>query len=344
MSCGCSFDGIISKSKSIKKIIETVKKVAKTDVSVLITGESGTGKELVARSIHLNSGRPGPFVGINCAAIPEEILESELFGYVKGAFTGACQTKEGKFQFANNGTIFLDEIAEMSPRLQAKLLRVIQEKTVQKLGSLNEEHISARIIAATNKDLRKEVEAGRFREDLLYRLEVVHLHIPPLRERLEDVPCLIEYFFKKFCQKYSKELKLKQSFIKAALNYDFRGNVRELQNLVERAVILAENDYITAKDLPNYVREKIPIECLLDDDEAEEQSLDKPESDGQLSLLELPDGESLDLTKYVQEIERELILRAIRKANGNKSLAAQMLCLNRTTLIEKMKRLCKEAA
>lgn len=340
----CYFDGIISASESIHKIIETIKKVSKTEVSVLITGESGTGKELVARSIHENSGRPGPFVGINCAAIPEEILESELFGYVKGAFTGACQTKEGKFQFANNGTIFLDEIAEMSPRLQAKLLRVIQERTVQKLGSVNDEPITARIVAATNKDLRREVEAGRFREDLLYRLEVVHLHLPPLRERPEDIPCLIEYFFKKFCQKYSRNLKLGPSFISAALHYDFRGNVRELQNLVERAVILAEGSVITANDLPGYVRERIPADVLLKEDDSPVQSIVENPSSEQVSILELPEDDPVDLTKYVQEVERELILRAIRKANGNKSLAAQMLGLNRTTLIEKMKRLCREAA
>ncbi len=329
-----NFAGIITASYKLIKVCEQIEKVATTDATILVTGESGTGKELVARAIHKLSKRSGNFISINCAAIPDDILESELFGYVKGAFTGAFNSREGKFQAANKGTLFLDEIGEMSLRLQAKLLRVIQDKTVQKLGSNVDEQVDVRIVAATNKNLRDEVVKGNFREDLLYRLEVVHFELPPLRERKEDISVLAHHFLEKFKSKYSKNISMSQSFIEPLKMHEFRGNVRELQNIIERAVLLCDSPELTSKDLPAYVLKNIDVK-----EEYKTDVCDKKE----LQTFNL-DFDRINLVEFLTNIEKEIILRALEKAGGNKTVAAEMLNVNRTTLIEKIKRLCKEAA
>ncbi|MCX7952422.1 MAG: sigma-54 dependent transcriptional regulator [Deltaproteobacteria bacterium] len=343
------FEGIVTVSSKMKKICQMIERVAPSDATVLITGESGTGKELIARAIHRLSGRRGAFIGLNCAAIPEDILESELFGYVKGAFTGATTTREGKFQSAHGGTLFLDEIGDMSYRLQAKLLRIIQEKSVQKVGSSTDEKIDVRLVVATNKNLHLEVKNGTFREDLLYRLDVVHVELPPLRDRREDIPVLCRHFFDKFCRKYSRSLKLSPEFVSVLSRYDFRGNVRELQNILERVVLLAEGDMVTVNDLPRHVLETVAAQNVADITLEEMETVDMtPEEQNVNDLFNKITGvwelDGIDLQRLLQDIEKELILRALNKANGNKSLAAQFLNINRTTLIEKLKRLCKEAA
>ncbi|MCS6893958.1 MAG: sigma-54 dependent transcriptional regulator, partial [Deltaproteobacteria bacterium] len=304
MSRIINFNGIISASPTIVKICETIQKVAKSEATILVTGESGTGKELVARAIHKLSQRSGEFVGINCAAIPEDILESELFGFTKGAFTGAFQNREGKFHSANGGTLFLDEIGEMSLRLQAKLLRVIQERTIQRLGSSTFETIDTRIIAATNKNLREEVEKGNFREDLLYRLEVVQIELPPLRQRIDDIEVLANYFFDRYKKKYNRDLVIKSSFIEALKLHEFRGNVRELQNIIERVVLLNETGTITYKDLPNYVLDKIKDRLAFDDLDSPPTKTSEEKKD-QFNGINIFEFEKLDLNKFLNEIERE---------------------------------------
>ena len=234
-----------TRNSQMKKIYELAKKVAPSSSTILILGESGTGKEVLAKYIHFCSKRKGPFVTINCAAIPEELLEAELFGYEKGAFTGAIKSKPGKFEIANKGTLFLDEIGDLSLKLQAKLLRVIQEKQVERLGSDHSIKVDVRILAATNKDLEKEVQEGRFREDLFFRLNVIPIKLPPLRERKEDIPLLTQFFLKRICEREGiEEKKLTSQAIKALLNYPWPGNIRELENFIERVVILSENNII----------------------------------------------------------------------------------------------------
>ncbi|RKX63055.1 MAG: sigma-54-dependent Fis family transcriptional regulator, partial [Thermodesulfobacteriota bacterium] len=239
-----------TRNSQMKKIYELAKKVAPSSSTILILGESGTGKEVLAKYIHFCSKRKGPFVTINCAAIPEELLEAELFGYEKGAFTGAIKSKPGKFEIANKGTLFLDEIGDLSLKLQAKLLRVIQEKQVERLGSDHSIKVDVRILAATNKDLEKEVQEGRFREDLFFRLNVIPIKLPPLRERKEDIPLLTQFFLKRICEREGiEEKKFTSQAIKALLNYPWPGNIRELENFIERVVILSENNIIGIEDL-----------------------------------------------------------------------------------------------
>ena len=321
----------------MKEVYQLAKKVAPSSSTVLILGESGTGKEVLAKYIHFNSKRQGPFVAINCAAIPEELLEAELFGYEKGAFTGAIKTKPGKFEIANKGTLFLDEIGDLSAKLQAKLLRVLQERQVERLGGEHPIKVDVRIIAATNKDLEKEVEAGRFREDLFYRLNVIPIKLPPLRKRKEDIALLANFFLKKVCEREGVPLKrLSEKSLQRLLDYHWPGNVRELENLVERLVILTDKEIIEPEDL------SYPFGISLGSEEIElirtPMSLFSVSSNQEgLALPDLTE-EGVDLTSLIKEIEVFYLKKALEKASGVKTKAAKLLKLNRTTFIEKLKK------
>jgi transcriptional regulator with PAS, ATPase and Fis domain len=308
----------IGEHQLMQKIYAMVHRVATTDATVLITGESGTGKELVARSIHnLGARTTHPFVAINCAALPEELLESELFGHVRGAFTGALSSRVGMFQLADHGTIFLDEIGEMAMSLQAKLLRVLQSKEIRPVGADRVTAVNVRVIAATNKDLNREVEKGAFREDLFYRLQVIPIHLPPLRARRSDIPLLVRYFLEKNRHKYSNMLQISEDAMVYLWEYDWPGNVRELENLVERMAILSDTGMLVPEDLPPHVRSFIS-----------EKKLPHPDfSDGEVNLREV-----------LEQFEGRLIEEALRRTKGNKTAAAQMLGLKRTTLVAKLRR------
>ncbi len=261
-----SFAEMIGKNKQMQMLFSMIEKVAPTPASVLITGESGTGKELVARAIHNYSPRDKePFISVNCAALPDSLLESELFGHEKGAFTGAIALRKGRFEMADRGTLFLDEIGEMALPLQAKLLRILQEKTFQRVGGTHEQKVDVRIVAATNKDLKEEVEAGRFREDLYYRLNVLHLHLPPLRERPDDIPLLVEHFVGKFARQLNKpDLKVSPAALRFLTTLSWEGNVRELENTIERASILCINSTINPEDVqPEGGTEKVASKLPL---------------------------------------------------------------------------------
>jgi DNA-binding NtrC family response regulator len=313
------FENFVGDSLQMNKVFRIIEKVANTDSTVLILGESGTGKELVARAIHYHSmRREKPLIPVNCGAIPEELLESELFGHEKGAFTNAIKTRIGRFELSNGGTIFLDEIAEMSPHLQVKLLRVLQEQEFERLGGTKTIKCDIRVLAATNKDLDKLVEEGSFREDLYYRLKVIPINIPPLRERKSDIPLLIHHFLKTMSQTKEKKIKgISKDAIKALSNYNWPGNVRELENIIERMVILADGEELTVQDLP----EKI----------LQEHSTD------QLGHPIIPD-DGFSLNNAINEYERLLIIRALEKADWVKNRAAKLLNMNRTTLVEKIKK------
>jgi DNA-binding NtrC family response regulator len=314
-----AFENIIGQSVQMLEIFELVRNVADSDSTILIYGESGTGKELVAKAIHYQSPRgEKPFVPINCAAIPSELLESELFGYEKGAFTGAHRTKIGRFEYANAGTLFLDEIGEMSPHLQAKLLRVLQDKTIERLGGVRPIPVDVRIVAATNQDLEKAMEEGKFREDLYYRLSVIPIHIPPLRERKEDIPLLVDHFLAKFNREKKREVEgISPEAMELLMQYPWPGNVRELENLIERLVVLKRRGIIRPEDLPDKFR-GVSVKQYID-------------------RFVLPE-DGIDFTNAVQQFERELILQALRKTKGVKKEAAKLLHMKRTTLIQKMKR------
>lgn len=313
---GFNMSNIIGKSRAMRELIDMVAMVSPSDATVLITGESGTGKELVAKSIHANSRRNEKgFVVVNCAALTETLLESELFGHEKGAFTGADRRREGRFMQADQGTIFLDEIGEMSHVMQAKLLRVLQEKEIQRVGGAETLPVDVRIIAATNRDLQQEVAEGNFREDLYYRLNVVTLTVPPLRERSDDIPLLAAYFLEKYAARNRKQLKgFTPVAMDALIKYDWPGNVRELENAVERAVILSTGEYLTEKVFP-------------------------------LSILQDYDGESNtsgvrsdpEEPRSLEAVERQAIMDALKASGGNKSEAARMLGINRKTLYTKLK-------
>lgn len=320
-----SFLNIISGCPEMHKIFGVVEKVAKTRSTVLILGESGTGKELIAQALHSLSGRAGKLVPVNCGAIPEDILESELFGHEKGAFTGAVASRIGRFQLADGGTIFLDEIGEMSPKLQVKLLRVLQERRVDPVGSSKSIEVDVRVIAATNKDLAEEVKAGRFREDLFYRLQVVPVSLPPLRERRGDIQLLAESFLRRQAEELSRPtLSLSEETVRVFNRYPWPGNVRELENLIERLSILAEGDSIEPQQLPEHVHE---LRAQV------------TESFGQITLP--PVG--VDFNALVEDYENRLISSALSQTGGNKKAAARLLGLNRTTLVEKIKKKGLEA-
>ncbi len=312
---------IIGTSVGIQKVRDLIEKVADTDSTVLILGESGTGKELVARALHYGSSRSAkPFVPINCGAIPEDLLESELFGYEKGAFTGAIATKIGRFEAADCGTIFLDEIGDMSPGLQVKILRVLQEKEFERVGGRNTIKVDVRVVAATNQDLEQAVEEKRFRKDLFYRLNVIPVNLPSLRERREDIQILLHHFIGKISGRRKKSIKgVTQEAVKIFEAYDWPGNIRELENLVERLMVLKEDgSLIDHEDLP---------------DKIGKSNAEQYRNGG----VELP-HDGIDFNAVVDNFEKNLILSALRRVNGVKKKAAEYLNINRTTLIEKMKR------
>ncbi|WP_319405410.1 sigma-54 dependent transcriptional regulator [uncultured Desulfosarcina sp.] len=308
---------IIGKSDAMKALLEMLAMVAPSEATVLITGESGTGKELVARSLHVNSPRKEqPLVVVNCAAITETLLESELFGHEKGAFTGADMRREGRFMQADRGTIFLDEIAETSPSMQAKLLRVLQQKEIQRVGGNDVIQVDVRIVSATNRDLEAEVAEGRFREDLFYRLNVMPLNVPPLRERRDDIPLLADHFLRKYAEKNRKSVKgFSPMAMDMLLKYDWPGNVRELENALERAVILLTGEHITEKQLPLNVAKKYPgLEMST------------------TTMTSASNG-----TRSLEEIEKEAILSTLSATDGNKSESARRLGITRKTLHNKLK-------
>jgi two-component system response regulator HydG len=309
---------IIGKSKAMRALFNMIAMVAPTEATVLVTGESGTGKELVAKAIHAGSPRAaGPLVAVNCAALSETLLESELFGHEKGAFTGAERRREGRFLAANKGSIFLDEIGEIAQPIQAKLLRVIQEREIQRVGGDKPVGVDVRILAATNRDLKKEVEAGRFREDLYYRLNVVTVTVPPLRERAEDIPLLAQFFLARFAEKNRKRIK---GFTPSAMDHLIRcpwpGNVRELENAVERAVILSVGEYVSERELP------------LCDPVGGEVASPAAAADAAAGLAGRP----------LEDVEREVILATLDSCDGNKSEAARVLGITRATLHKKLKK------
>jgi two-component system NtrC family response regulator len=309
------FESIVGQSKILLPVLEMASRVAQRDSTVLIRGETGTGKELLARAIHQNSRRKSqPFVTINCGAIPRDLLESELFGYAKGSFTGAFAPKRGKVETADGGTLFLDEIGELPPELQVKLLRLIQQGEVEKVGATSPAIVDVRIIAATHRNLKNLIEDGAFREDLYYRLAVIPLELPPLRQRLEDVPELVQHLFLKAKQKHSlPNLRLSPALVARFCGYRWPGNVRELENVIERLAVLSDGEEITLDDLPDFLRKE------------------KPETEG-LQLELPPNGISLDA------VEKELIERALQKFDGNQTKAASFLDISRRTLIYRMEK------
>ena len=310
-------DDIIGLSPAMRGVMELIRATASLDSTILITGESGTGKELAARAIHRQSPRSDrPFVTINCAALPESLLEAELFGHERGAFTGAVRDRKGKFELAHGGTIFLDEIGEMPLAAQSRLLRVIQEKTVERLGGGREIGVDVRIVAATNRDLRREVDAGRFREDLYYRLNVIPLHLPPLRERRADIIPLAEWFIRRFAARMGRPVREIAPEVRAALHdYHYPGNVRELENALERAVALCRSDRITLLDLPCEFSRVVGIPC-------EEGKRSTPVT---------------SLTRARIELEKKAIEQALTITRHRKGEAAKLLNISRKTLWEKMK-------
>ncbi len=310
--------GLVGKSAAMKNVFETIHLVADTLTTVLITGESGTGKELVARAIHYTSKcSEGPFFAINCAALPESLLESELFGYMKGAFTDASKDKPGYFELAQSGTLFLDEIGDMSLNLQSKLLRVLEEKQFIPLGGTKSVQVDVRVIAATHQDLSQWMKEGKFREDLFYRLNVVSLHLPALRERKEDIPLLFSHFLNTYGAQYKKNVSLSQDALKLLVDYAFPGNVRELENIVERMVIFAKSETLQPEDMPQEVkeqRERLPFEK---------------------ELLQLPFNDAKE--KLLSSFEKNYIAGLLKKMDGNVSHAAKHAQMHRRQLQRKLK-------
>jgi DNA-binding NtrC family response regulator len=304
-----SFESIIGKSAPMKQVFETIELVAPSRANVLIYGESGTGKEMIADAIHHNSPRrEKPYVKVHCAAIPETLLESELFGHEKGAFTGAIARKRGRFELANQGTLFLDEIGEISPQMQVKLLRVIQQREFERVGGEGPIRVDLRIISATNKNLKEEIDRGNFREDLYYRLDVVSIHVPPLRERRDDVPLMVHKFIEEFSQENEKSVEgITNGALQALVSYRWPGNVRELRNVIESIVVLTRKSIISEQDIPSYIMSK-----------------------DERSSLRLPAGVSLP------EAEKQLILFTLENSGGNKTKTAETLNIGRKTLHRKL--------
>lgn len=371
--------GIIGEDTSLAEVFKILRKVAPTDSTVLVTGESGTGKEVLVRTLHKESKRANaPFIPVNCGAIPKELLESELFGHEKGAFTHAIRTKPGRFELAEGGTIFLDEIGEMDTSLQVKILRVLQEKEIERVGGNGPKKIDVRIVAATNRDLEQEVALGNFREDLYYRLNVIPLHLPPLRDRGNDIITLAEHFLKHFCEKKEREqLTLSEEVAKVFLNYAWPGNVRELENFTERLSILADGPQIVLSDLspkilngvgdisklpplPEEIRIKeinaaaakepaISLNSSVTHEEKKsltslltqgfsDMAKSLPKSANALPTLSDMKNSNMNLKDFLDMIEDRIINEALEQVEGVKNQAAEILGMKRTTLIEKLKK------
>lgn len=315
------FDNIVGQSESIKKVLNLVEKVADSDSTILITGESGTGKELIAKAIHYNSPRSNkPFVPINCGAIPSELLESELFGHIKGAFTGAINNRAGRFELANHGSIFLDEIGDLSTNLQVKLLRVLQERKFEAVGSAKTIEANVRVVAATNVNLQEAVKDGKFREDLFYRLNVIPIYIPALRERRSDIPLLIQHFITVFNEKKGSRITgVAEDTMELLMGYNWPGNIRELENFIERASILKREGIIHTEDLPEHFH-------LIGANPTNATIVGEIPADG------------IDFNGAVDAYENQLIMNALNKTGWNRNQAALLLKLNRTTLVEKIKK------
>ena len=340
---------IISSDPKMLELFRSVDQVSATDSTVMINGESGTGKELIARAIHYNSAHKGkkPFITVNCGAIPEDLVESELFGHEKGAFTGAIYTRIGRFEQADGGTIFLDEIGDMNPVLQVKFLRVLQEKSFERVGGAEEIKVNIRVIAATNCDLEEAVKKGKFRSDLYYRLNVIPLYLPPLRERKSDIPMLVKNFAEHFNKTKQKNITdIHEETLNCLINYHWPGNIRELENLMERLVVLHNGKgTIYSKDLPEKILGKYSKK------EAKVSEIEPfHEENFVAESLVLRDAfrpkffvgiseEGIDLKKMIENFEKELILEALDETNWVKNRAASLLGLNRTTLVEKIKKL-----
>ncbi len=305
-----SFENIIGKSDCMMKVFELIRRASPSDSTILINGESGTGKELVAKAIHYNSPRiNGPFVKMNCAALPEGLIESELFGHERGAFTGAIRSTRGRFELADGGTLLLDEISEIPPALQAKLLRVLQEKEFERIGSGQTIKTDVRVIATSNRDLKSEIANGRFRDDLYYRLNVIPIDLPPLRQRQEDIPILCEFFLNKYCQKIGVPTKSLSDKVKELfLSYSWPGNIRELENVIERAAVISRNQELKVSDFPNDIISGVP---------------------------DIP-SKNLDSGITIDAAERVLILRTLKAHSGNKTKAAEALGISARTLRNKL--------
>jgi DNA-binding NtrC family response regulator len=314
------FEGVVGKSRPMARLFQLLETVAPTNSTILITGETGTGKEVVARAIHLNGPRRmHRFVALNCSAIPETLLEAELFGHVRGAFTGAVGNRQGRLEQAHKGTVFLDEVGTMSSALQMKLLRVLQEREFERVGDSHTTKVDVRVIAATNSDLARMVAEGQFREDLFYRLNVIPVHLPPLRERKEDIPLLVQHFLAILRNGAPASLTVSQEAMRRLMSFSWPGNVRQLENAVERAVALsAGRTQIDAGDLPTEVQ-NAQVTALT-------------------TAVTLPE-DGLDLDAFIADIERDLIQRSLERTGGNKGKAARLLNLKSTTLVEKLKRL-----
>ena len=331
---------IVGESQPIREVFDVVERAAGSQSTVMIYGESGTGKELIARALHLNSPRVAkPFIAVNCGAIPHELLESELFGYEKGAFTGAVSTRVGRMELANQGTIFLDEIGDMPTALQVKLLRVLAEREIDRLGSTKPTPIDVRVITATHRNLEELIKEGNFREDLFYRLNIIPIDLPPLRERKTDIPLLANHFLKQLNGSAGGK-NIGDEAMGYLVNYSWPGNIRELANFVERMLVLSIGSTITPRDLPDKVFGDVPKDKW--------QPLDVEEEGNPAQMLQqslrksfhvgIPE-EGINLKKMVEGFEKELLLEALEKTGWVKNKAANLLGLNRTTLVEKLKKM-----
>jgi len=331
---------IIGESKPIRDVFDVVARAAGSQSTVMIYGESGTGKELIARALHMNSTRASkPFIAVNCGAIPHELLESELFGYEKGSFTGAVNTRIGRMELANQGTIFFDEIGDMPTSLQVKLLRVLAEREIDRIGSTKPTPIDIRVITATHRNLEESIKEGSFREDLFYRLNIIPINLPPLRERKTDIPLLADHFLKQF-NRTTIPKTISDEAMQFLVNYSWPGNIRELANFIERMVVLSIGSAITPRDLPEKV--------LGDTSKEKWQPLEADEEGNPAQILQqslrqsfhvgIPE-EGINLKKTVEEFEKELLLEALEKTGWVKNKAANLLGLNRTTLVEKLKKM-----
>ena len=332
--------GIIGESKPIRDIFDVVTRAAGSQSTVMIYGESGTGKELIARALHMNSPRASkPFIAVNCGAIPHELLEGELFGYEKGSFTGAVNTRIGRLELANQGTIFFDEIGDMPTSLQVKLLRVLAEREIDRIGSTKPTPIDIRVITATHRNLEESIKEGSFREDLFYRLNIIPINLPPLRERKTDIPLLADHFLKQF-NRTAIHKTISDEAMQFLVNYSWPGNIRELANFIERMVVLSIGSTITPRDLPEKLLGDTPKEKWqpLEEDEEGNPAQILQQSLGQSFHVGIPE-EGINLKKTVEEFEKELLLEALEKTGWVKNKAANLLGLNRTTLVEKLKKM-----